>query len=141
MIEREQGLLEIRNRLKSLMQSYPLKYFKRSPTRTITQDDVPALLILEGEDIIIKRSSKNYLGYPLQRALEIIVEIWDFTEDSDVKQLREEVLKEALENNGILAEGIIVREKKTIGPFNLNVPDVLAMQIVFEMVYRDDGPF
>lgn len=139
MINRENGLIEVENRLLPLMGTYPLVYFQRSPARTVGVDDMPCLLILEQDDEIIKRTSRTNIGYPVYRTLEVIVEVWDL-ESGDVRDLRDQVVGLLFVNDGVLSEGTIVRETKTLGPFNLGIPDVLGMRLVCNMSYQDEGP-
>jgi len=137
---RELGMAEIMNRLDPLFELYPLKFLKRVPTERVTSQHMPCVLLLEGDDNIIKRHTGNYTGYPAQRVFNPIIEVWDL-ESGNVQNLRKQTLQMVLANNGLLVDKVILRESKTIGPFNLDEPGVLGMSVTFEMVYTDLGPF
>ena len=139
MIHRENGLERLEDILKPLKASEGLKYFKRNPSRTVTKEQMPCVLITEGEDVIIKRSQRDFFGYPLQRRLEVVVEVWKETPSTNVKALRTVVVDKIMEEakGGILISGVALQEVKTNGPFNLGIPGVHGMQIIYNMIYKE----
>jgi len=135
---RELGMTELEKRCKPLINSIPLKKVLRLPDRQIDSSDMPCILIMEGEDKINKRSSRGFLGYPLMRSLSVIVECWDHS-SGNVENIKKEALEAIQFNSGVLIDQVLIREEKTIGPFNLGVPRILGIRIVFEMSYIDNG--
>ena len=79
MEQRESGMVEIMSRLGPLFTSYPLKYLERVPEKQVMQEDMPCVLVLEGEDIIDVYASGGYLGYPAKRIFNPIIEVWDLS--------------------------------------------------------------
>lgn len=133
------GVTEIYDRLKPLFVSYPIKFLAISPDYKLEKITVPSVIILEGTDEIIKRANRNYLGYPAYRQLEVIVECWESTLDG-VRSLYQAARNVVLASEGILlTKEIIVREAKAVGPFNLDIPGVKGMRIIFLMDYQDEG--
>jgi hypothetical protein len=143
MEKRELALIELEERIKPLFGAYPLNYFKRNPSTKIDESKIPAVIIMEGIDNIIKRSRRDPLGYPVERDFNVIIEAWDYDYDNggDVKDLRKQILRLALVNDGKLITGVHVKEKQTSGPDNLGIPGILGMQVVLQMFYVDSGPF
>lgn len=142
--DRELGVVEVYNRLKPLFASYPLKRLDRTPADAADVDDMPCVFILEGEDPIVKYSSRDFTGYPCKRVLQLMVEAWETADSGDsvaVKLLCKAVREVVLAKGGILLTGVVIRESKTMGPFNLGVPGTVGMRIYFEMVYKDQGPY
>ena len=140
MINRELGMDEVEKRIKPLYNSLSLKKVMRHPSKAVDENDLPCVLIMEGDDEIVKRSGRDYLGYGCLRSLDVIVECWDFVESGDVRNIYEAVRTAVLANKGTLLQGVMIRENKAVGPFNLGIPNVLGMRVVFGLTYKDDGP-
>jgi len=139
MEKRTEGLTEIYDRLKPLFVSYPLTFLDISPDFKVEAISIPAVIIIEGTDEIQKRTQRTYLGYPAKRQLEVIIECWDNTLDA-VRSLYQEARSAVLANSGILIpDEVIIREDKVIGPFNLDIPNIKGMRIIFLMTYEDAG--
>lgn len=136
MDNRELGIEVLEDRLKPIFTLKSLKFFKRNVDFQVNKEHMPCLLIQEGEDNIVKEYSRNYHGYPLTRELEVIVEVWDFS-NQKVKALRKEVILHTFESSPKLLDGVIIKEVKTFGPFNQGIPGVLGMQVIFKMTYND----
>lgn len=139
MENRELGMAEVEKRCRPLYISLSLKNVLRVPSRAIDEKDVPCILIMESDDNIVHRSGRDFIGYPCKREFDVVVECWDFA-TGDVSNICEQVRKVILVNKGNLLTGVIINEKKTIGPFNLGVPNILGKRVVFTMIYKDNGP-
>lgn len=139
MENRELGLDEVEKRVNTLYNSLNLKTVMRTPDRAVDENDMPCVLIMEGDDPIESRGKRDFLGYPCARKLSVIVECWDYT-SGDVRNIYKEVRKVVQANKGNLLTGVVIREEKAIGPFNLNIPGILGMRIVFGLLYQDSGP-
>ncbi len=142
--DRELGVVEVYDRLTPMLESYPLKRLDRTPADSAEKDDMPCIFVIEGEDPIIKYSSRSNLGYPCYRKLQLIVEVWELASSGDnavVKLLTNEARKAILANEGVLLKGVVIRESKVIGPFNLGVPNTVGMRLFFDLPYKDEGPF
>lgn len=139
MVNRELGLAEVEKRCRPLYNSLSLKNVMRVPSRAIDEDDMPCILIMEGDDDIVNRSSRDFIGYPCKRKLDVIVECWDLA-SGNVRNICLEARKAVLASKGVLLNGVVINESKTVGPFNLGVPNMLGMRIIFNLFYKDDGP-
>jgi len=142
MINRELGLQEIHRRIKPLYNTITgMKQILRLPARAVDENDVPGIFIMEGNDEIIKRSNRDYLGYGCIRTLDVLIECWDYVEGSyGVRNVFEDVRLNVLANKGDLGNDVLIRELRTEGPYNSGIFNVLAMTAVFSMRYQDSGP-
>lgn len=139
MEQRQLGMDEIVKRCEPLYNSLNLKNLLLLPDRAVDKDDMPCILILEGDDLIDNRSGRNYLGYPCSRILNVIIECWDFS-NGNIYNMYKGVREAVLVNKGILLKGVVLREDKCVGPYNLGIPNILGMRVVFNMLYKDEGP-
>lgn len=148
MENRELGLLEIKARIKADRVALGIESFKRTPTRPSMPEDLPCVFMLEGDDIIFKRASRNKLGYPAQRSLEVTIELVvnkKATPDikSLFKELRKTVFKirdtDPAEYSPIIADNVFINENRTEGPKGYGLPDIKAMRLVLDLIYTDGG--
>ena len=134
---REIGLEVLYQRVKIARRSLGIKTFKRSPTRPVQEDDLLCIFMSEGSDKIVTPNSRNYLGYPARRELEVVFElinVYSFDMRAFYSRFRRVVLSDA-----ILSEGVFVREVRANGPMGYNTPNVSGMQLVLSMTYTDNG--
>lgn len=151
MENRELGLLEIKARIKADRTSLGLSSFKRTPTDPLNSEDLPCVVMLEGTDNIFKRASRNKLGYPAQRDLEVIVElVVNKVDTPDIKalfrELRKTVFKVRNDNpdaepvySPIIADDVFINENRTEGPVGYGLPDIKVMRLVLDLIYTDGG--
>ncbi len=140
MDRREEGLLEIISRIKAAKDadSLAVTSFKRNPTSPVNVDDLPCIFMLEGEDPIVKRASRDMLGYPAERELEVTLELIT-TADIDIKSLKKNLRIAVLKDGAIVAPNTFIREVRTEGPTGYGLPDVLGIRFVLSMRYIDAG--
>jgi hypothetical protein len=134
-IEIEDNLYEAFTETDLPYTEFKLKHFERTPVDPVGIDLMPCVLILEGEDNIKKRTNRTYAGFPVSRAFELMVEVWDF-DRVKVKSMYFTARKAVLKKGGTLLNGAI-REDKVFGPFTALPEGALGMRIVFELVYED----
>lgn len=148
MENKELGLLEIKARIKADRAALGIASFKRTPTRPSTPDDLPCVFMLEGDDNIIKRASRNQLGYPSKRVLEVTIElVVNKVATPDIKglllELRKTVFKirgtDPVEYSPRIAENVFINENRQEGPTGYGLPDINAMRLVLDLIYTDEG--
>lgn len=148
MENRELGLLEIKARIKSDRVTLGLTSFKRTPTRPSSDEDLPCVFMLEGIDTIFKRASRNKLGYPAQRSLEVTIElVVSKIATPDIKslflELRKTVFKvrdtDPVVYSPIIADNVFINENRTEGPIGYGLPDIKVMRLVLDLIYTDGG--
>jgi len=145
MINRELGLEEIYERIKSRRAVIGVKTFKRLPTAPIQDSDMPCIFMLEEIDNVIKQTSRGNTGYPVRRVLEVILELVT-TKDVDIKamyrRMRQAVFSiidsDPVVYNARIADNVFINENRTEGPVGYGLPDILAMRLVLDLVYTDD---
>jgi hypothetical protein len=146
---RELGLVEIFERVKAKKDDLGLVSFKRTPTSPIDPNKLPAVLMFENIDLIVKKSSRHKLGYPARRKLEVILEIIVNTKNTSIdmktlfRQLRLVVFTNRDEENPQLdpnvADGVFLDENRTEGPIGYGLPDVIGTKLVLDLFYTDNG--
>lgn len=144
MTNRENALLEIYERLKANRTILGIKTFKRIPTSSITEEDLPCIFMSEETDSVVEHSKRNRTGYPARRVLEVILEIITSNE-VDIKQLYSDIRRvvftvrnsDPVEFNSTLAENTFINENRTEGPTGYGLPDVVGMRLVLDLVYTD----
>jgi len=146
MINRELGLNEIYERIKDRRTDIGVLTFKRTPTSPIQDSDMPCIFMLEGTDNVIRQTQRNNTGYPARRVLEVILELVT-TKDSDIKtmfrNMRQSVFavigSDPIMYNARIVHNVSISENRTEGPVGYGLPDILAMRLVLDLVYVDDG--
>lgn len=146
MINRENGLLEIYERLKANRLALGIKTFKRTPTAPASEADLPCIFMSEETDNVVEHSKRNKTGYPAKRVLEVALEVIA-TRDTDIKQLFNDIRRVIFTERdsspvvytSILTENTFINENRTEGPASYGLPDVIGMRIVLDLVYTDNG--
>lgn len=140
MDKREQGRQILIDRIKTDKDganTLGLNRFKDSPTYSL--NDPPILIMLEGEDPVIKASKRSDVIYPCMREVEIILELIVNETVSDVRSLLR-VLRNIVFTGGVvLLEGVFIREIMAVGPIGYGVPEILGMKLILGMLYTDNG--
>lgn len=142
MINRENGLQEIYERLKANKTTLGIKTFKRTPTQPSTEADMPCIYMSEGRDNIIEHAKRNKSGYPARRVLEVDLTLI-VAKGTDIKtlynQMRRVVFTEQVngEINPVLAENTFINENRTEGPTGYGLPDVVGMVLTLDLIYTD----
>ena len=141
---RELGLLEIYERIKTNRSALGINTFKRTPTRPVQESDLTCVLMIEGNDIIVKKSSRSTTGYPASRLLEVTIEVIA-KKEIDVRtitrNLRSVIFTDRITGNpsSIIAKNVFINENRTEGPMGFGMPNVVGIRLVLDLVYTDDG--
>jgi len=146
MINRELGLLEIKERLKENYVAIGLTTFRRNPTEALREEQFPYVIMEEGVDQIIERSGRNKTGYPAKRVLEVILEIGTLN-TTNIRDLYNKVRTVIFTERGtdppvftpIVAQNVFINENRTEGPTGVDIPGILVMRLVLDLVYTDNG--
>lgn len=137
MENREAGLQVLYNRIKNQRDILGIKTFRRAPTIPVEQKDLLCVFMSEGIDRIVKSATKNWLGYPARRELEIIFELINL-DTFDIRAFYDQFRRVAL-SSAKLSGDCIVREIRSNGPSSYGTPNVVGMQLVLSMTYTDKG--
>jgi len=151
---RELGLTKIKQRLIDDKDYLNLKSIKRNSNDPISKDMMNAIFIFEGRDTITEHASRNFIGYPAKRMLEVDIEIIT-KNDRDGKtikdlyqKVRRAVLCDRIVNsdltitytpNSILADNTAIRELRTLGAGLYDIPELIGMKLVLGLYYIDYG--
>lgn len=134
---REESIVEVVQRIKDARVALGLATCKRVPTSAITASNCPAILVIEGEDNIVKKASRTNSIYPARRNLELVLEIITIL-GYDIKKLYREVRSVILQNP-VVAENCFIEEIRTEGPNGYDLPDIQGMRLVLSLTYTDSG--
>jgi len=138
MERREEGLVEIYDRIYAAKEILELKGFKRTPTTAIDENLLPCIFMIEDVDEVTEISQRDRFGYPMRRRLEVVLEIVT-NRDYDIKKLYRDVRSTVLGDNPVVADNTFIRELRTEGPTGYGLPNMLGMRLVLNMFYTDTG--
>lgn len=147
MDNREEGLIEIYERIKAKRLELGLVSFKRTPTSPSELDDLPCVFMTEGIDPIRKHSNRNASGYPAQRVLEVELELVVNKTITPIKNLAMDLRKAVFtvknsnpeEYSVRVAENVFIQENRTEGPIGYGLPDIEVMRLILNLNYIDGG--
>lgn len=148
MDKRELGLEEIFDRVKVKKDDLGVVAFHRTPTNPVNEDNMPCVIMHEGDDYIIKAASRNNHGYPATRLLEVILEV--IVKDGDARALTRQIRGVVFSEKNVTPQVInphlipgdkttFIRESHTEGPSGYGLPGLLGMRLVLELIYIDGG--
>ncbi len=149
MDDRELGLAEIVDRITLKREALGLQSLRSTPTEPVSERDLPCVVVHEGDDYVVKHSTRSNHGYPATRTLEVTLEII-VKKDVDVKtlyrQLRSVVFSEKgveppVYNARLIPDNktTFIRENHTEGPTGYGLPGLLGMRLVLDLIYIDGG--
>ena len=134
---RELSIVEVEKRIKDARTALGLTTCKRVPTSAITASHCPAVLIIEGEDNVVKKASRGNSIYPARRNLELVLEIITIL-GYDIKKLYRDVRSVVLQNP-VVADNCFIEEIRTEGPSGYDLPDIQGMRFILSLTYTDSG--
>jgi len=134
---REISVIEIEKRVKDNKVLLSITTCRRMPGPAITSAHCPAVLIVEGEDNVVKTTNRNQSIYPARRQVEIILEIIT-TISYDIKKLYRDV-RSVVVSNAVVADNCFIAEIRTEGPNGYDLPDIKGMRLVLLLTYTDFG--
>lgn len=138
MIDKETSIVEITGWLAAQAAVIGLKSVKRLQTVDPDRDKFPAVFIHEGDDVVVKHSSNSRSGYPVLRTADVVFEVWCDRNKNNIRTLHSGIRGAVF--GGTFTSQVEIREKRTFGPINGSVPNVLVMQLVISLTYKDRGP-
>jgi hypothetical protein len=135
---RETEIQDMMAKLYPLTQSGVITTLDRNPTGKLVPDQMPAVLLFEGPDLVVKQSGRNTLGHQ-KRKLSLIFELWVFNDSDDLsvrntelRALYNETRKAAMNKNSLT-------EKSLTSVFTSAVPGVLGVGVITELDYINEG--
>lgn len=127
----------------SVYPGFELKHFELTPVEPVTEDLMPCILLLEGQDKIINRSRRDHLGYPLTRSFELHVEVWVPRSENNMREQVVSFYRSArqcvFKNGGRLSDSAGFRETEVMGPYSEPRIGSLGMRILMEIIYKDNN--
>lgn len=137
-MNREAGMLVLYNRIKDSKESLGISTFRRTPSIPVELDDLLCIYMVAGVDRIIKPVSRNPLGYPARREVEIVMELINLDSFDFITFYTS--FRSAVLTSSKLTDDCFVRETRTVGPVSYNhIANVVGMQMILAMSYTDEG--
>lgn len=150
MKKRVDALDVILKRFKHHKVELDIKTLKHNPVVEIHDKDMPALIVLSGEDTIIKESVRNERGVPKIRAFNFTVEMI-VNRLTDKRNLVESLcqVRDILLDNPypiVLADGSLdkttfIFEVGADGPYPYRVANIEGIQLLACLRYEDTGTY
>lgn len=138
---RENEILGIMSRLHSMTlpdYSPQVITLDRNTVGKLVPDQLPAILLFEGIDVITNPASSKALG-PQQRTLSLAFELWVYSNSNDLsvarlnlRTLYNDVRKKAIGKTALI-------ERNLTRVFTSAVPGVLGIGILTELKYVNNG--
>ena len=137
MEKREEGLQVLYEKIKSSRGVLGIKTFRRTPSEGVLHKDLPCVFMTEGPDKIIKYNSRDWLGYPARREVEIVFEL--ITDDAyDIRKFFLDFRRTIL-TSAKVTDNCVIRELRASGPSGYRSPHVIGMNLILGMSYTDHG--
>ena len=138
---KELAIDEIYSRIEGVKEDAGLVKFKYAPTRPIELSDCPAVVMVEGVDEIIKKSSRGPSG-TMVRIGEIVIEVIckkDGIMPTTIKSIYRQVRAAIFINTRPVPDNqtVVMEEGRKEGPMGTGIPDALVMRLVIELTYPD----
>jgi len=138
MNDKQAGLNEIYSRIKNARIEMGIKSFKWShETTEIDGKKLPCVFMGCGDDYIVEYNARSYLGYPAKRTALIYIELV-CRDGLDIEAIYGLLKSKILSSFSVSNTGFI-REIKTSGPYNYNMPGIKAMVLTLGLNYIDAG--
>lgn len=147
---RDRSLTEIYERIKRDRDQTGIKSLIWNKNTTVEKNNIPVIFLIEGKDIIKKHNSRNKVGYPARRELEIEIAIATKDKESlwDVYQKTRRAIfctrKDTLgliswTPNNIVEENSFIVELRTSEPITYNDPAAIGISLIIGLSYVDYG--
>lgn len=148
MIKRVLAVAEIKKRIKNAKVALGMKTFHYNPQRGLRADELRAVCLTEGIDDIIRRSSRNPRGLPLDRLVELIIDVVDLkTDTSNINKVCIDVREAIMQDiyPVVVDEKVdhttFLSELRIEGPFGYGLPDVEGIRLILGLNYIDTGNY
>lgn len=147
---RDKSLTNIYERIKRDRDQLGLKSLMWSKNTTIEKDNIPVVFMFEGKDIIKKYDSRNKIGYPARRELEVEIEIAAKDKDSlwDIYQKTRRAIfctrEDSIESiiwtpNNVVERNSFIMEIRTNELVTYKDPTAIGISLIVGLSYVDYG--
>lgn len=150
MKKRVQAVEALLNRFRAHSEELGIKTLKLNPNTEIYGDDMPALVLTSGVDVIVKESNHSARGLPMIRDFTIVAELMVNRQETDVDLVRQLCLMRDIVfnepypislDNGKPDRTTYFREVSTDGPFSYRVAYIEGVKLIIGLRYEDTGSY
>lgn len=147
---RDKSLLAIYERIKRDRDQTGIKSLIWNKNTTVEKNNIPVVFLIEGKDIIKKHNSRNKVGYPARRELEVEIAIATKDKESlwDVYQKTRRAIfctrKDTVglitwTPNNVVEDSSFIKELRTDEPITYNDPSAIGISLIISLSYIDYG--
>jgi len=138
MQDKYDGIDEIYNRIKTARSTIGLRSFRWAEESTnIKGERLPCVFVGSGDDLVVKYNSRSHFGYPANRMAHVIIEL--VSDSSDDIKSQFDKLRQAIFTDCSVSKSGIIRELKSSGITNYNMPNIKAITLIVGLYYIDSG--
>lgn len=138
------------NRFRAHQEALGLETLKLNPNTEIYDADMPALVLTNGADIVVKESSRDIRGIPMIRSFLISAELIINRKNTDVDLLKQVCLMRDIVLNKpyplVLDDGrpdrtTYFKEVSIDGPYSYRVAYIEGVRLMIGLIYEDNGTY
>lgn len=150
MKKRVQAVDVLINRFREHSEELGIKTLKLNPNTEVYGEDMPALILTSGQDLIIKESSHNARGIPMIRSFTITAELIVNRKDDDRDMVKSLCLMRDIAfnnpyplklDNGKPDGTTYFKEIGTDGPYSFRVAYIEGVKLMISLRYEDTGTY
>lgn len=149
---RDKSLTKIYERIKRDRIELGIKSIVWNKNTTVEKDNIPVIFMIESKDIIKKHDSRNKIGYPARRELEIEIAIAAKDKESlwDIYQKTRRAIfctrEDSIESitwvpNNLVEKNSFIVETRTNEPVTYKDPVAIGISLIINLSYVDYGIF
>ena len=150
MKKRSQSVDVLINRFREHQDDLGIKTLKLNPNTEIYDADMPALVLTNGIDIVLKETARNIRGIPMIRSFTLMAELIINRKNTDmdliqaVCLMRDILLEQPYPltlDDGRPDRTTYFRELGIEGPYSYRVAYIEGVKLMIGLIYEDNGTY
>lgn len=150
MKKRNQSVDVLINRFREHQDDLGIKTLKLNPNTEIYDADMPALVLTNGIDIVLKETARNIRGIPMIRSFTLMAELIINRKNTDmdliqaVCLMRDILLEQPYPltlDDGRPDRTTYFRELGIEGPYSYRVAYIEGVKLMIGLIYEDNGTY
>ena len=150
MKKRNQSVDVLINRFREHQDDLGIKTLKLNPNTEIYDADMPALVLTNGIDIVLKETARNIRGIPMIRSFTLMAELIINKKNTDmdliqaVCLMRDILLEQPYPltlDDGRPDRTTYFRELGIEGPYSYRVAYIEGVKLMIGLIYEDNGTY
>lgn len=150
MKKRKQAIDVLINRFREHQDDLSIKTLKLNPNTEIYDADMPALVLTNGIDIVIKETARNIRGIPMIRSFTLMAELIINRKNTDLDLIQSVCLMRDILldqpyplflDDGKPDRTTYFRELGIEGPYSYRVAYIEGVKLMIGLIYEDNGTY